>query len=88
MRHIEDIKLKIILTMYALADCRHEQAVSHIKRMGRQRRWPQKANTELTVFVEDMFLAADRAQLVDLSNFDDHDDSHTLRAATCTTRLV
>ena len=86
--HIEGIKLKIILTMYALTDCRHEPAVSHIRRMDRQHRWPQKSYTELIVLVEDVFLAADRVQLVDLSNLDDHDDSHTLRAATCTTPLV
>ena len=90
VRLIEGIKLKILLTMYVLADCRHEPAVPHIKRLdrlGRQHRWPQKSNTELTVLVEDMFLAADRVQLVNLSNFDD-DDSHTLLAATCTTPLV
>ena len=88
VRLIKDIKLKSILTMYALTGCRREPAVSHIKRMGRQHRWLQKSNTELTVLVEDMFLAADLVQLVNLSNFDGHDDSHTLRAATCTTPLV
>ena len=80
--HIEGIKLKIILTMYALTDCRHEPAVSHIRRMDRQHRWPLKSYTELTVLVEDMFLAADISQLASLSNVDHHDDSHVLRAAT------
>ena len=66
VRLIEGIKLNIILTMYALTDCRREPAVSRIKRMGRQHRWHQKSNTDLTVLVEGMLLAADRAQLVNL----------------------
>ena len=79
---VEGVKLNIVLAIYVLADCRHEPAVSYLRRMGRQHRWPQKSDTELTVLVEDMFLAADINQLASLSNVDHHDDSHVLRAAT------
>ena len=78
---IEGTKLKVLLTIYVLADCRHEPAVSYLRRIGRQHRWPQKSDTELIVLVEDMFLAADINQLASLSNFDNHDETHTLRAA-------
>ena len=49
--------------------------------MGRQHRWPQKSDTQLIVFVGDMFLAADNNQLASLPNADHHDDSRVLRAA-------
>ena len=79
---IEGIRLEILLTIYVLADCRHEPAVSYLRRIGRQHRWPQKSDTELTVLVQDMFLAADINQLANLANFDNRDDIHRLRAAT------
>ena len=79
---VEGVKLNIVLAISVLADCRHEPAVSYLRRMGRQHRWPQKSDTELIVLVEDLFLAADINQLASLSNVDHHDDSHVLRAAT------
>ena len=79
---IEGAKLEILLTIYVLADCRHEPAVSYLRRIGRQHRWPQKSDTELTVLVQDMFLAADINQLANLANFDNRDDIHRLRTAT------
>ena len=36
---VEGVKLSIVLTIYVLADCRHEPAVSYLRRMGRQHRW-------------------------------------------------
>ena len=36
---VEGVKLNIVLTIYVLADCRHEPAVSYLRRMGRQHRW-------------------------------------------------
>ena len=82
---IDGVKLKVVLTLYVLADCRHEPAVAYLKR---QRRWLQKSDTQLTVLVEDMFLAVGTNQLANLLNFDNHDDIHTLRAATRTTPIA
>ena len=79
---VEGVKLSIVLTIYVLADCRHAPAVSYLRRMGRQHRWPQTSDAELTVLLEDMFLAADINQLASLSNVGHHDGSHVLRAAT------
>ena len=52
---VEGVKLSIVLTIYVLADCRHAPAVSYLRRMGRQHRWPQTSDAELTVLLEDMF---------------------------------
>ena len=53
---IDGAKLILIATIYVLADCRHEPAVSYLRRLGRQHRWPSNSDTELTVLVEEMFL--------------------------------
>ena len=79
---VEGVKLNIVLAIYVLADCRHEPAVSYLRRMGCQHRWLQNSDTELIVLVEDLFLAADINQLASLSHVDRHDGSHVLRAAT------
>ena len=79
---IDGAKLILIVTIYVLADCRHEPAISYLRRLGRQHRWPSKSDTELAVLVEEMFLAADISQLVLRSSWGNQDDSRVLRAAT------
>ena len=79
---IDGVKLILILTIFVLVDCRHEPAVSYLRRLGRQHRWPSKSDTELTVLVEEMFLTADISQPVLPSSWVNHGGSRVLRAAT------
>ena len=79
---IEGAKLNLILTIYVLADCSHEPAVSYLRSLGRQHRWPSKSDTAMIALVEEMFLAADINQLLLLSSWDSHGDSCVLRVAT------
>ena len=79
---IDGAKLILIVTIYVLADCRHEPAISYLRRLGRQHRWPSESDTEPRVLVGEMFLAAGISQLVLLSSWGNQGGSRVLRAAT------
>ena len=80
-RLIAGANFNFIRAIYVSADCLHEPAVSYLGRMGDQQNWLQQSDTELSVLVAEMPLAAGAHQLA-LLFFDNHDRSHALRVAT------
>ena len=61
--------LKVTLAIYMLTDYSMDASVAYLKRMGRQRRWPNKTHAELIRIVEELFLNADLQDLVLLSDW-------------------
>ena len=78
---ISDMDLRTSLAIYMLSSYAHEPAVAYLRRIGRQRRWPWKEDTELKSLLENEFLAASVDELSMLSEWDATIDNRVMRVA-------
>ena len=72
---------RVALIAYVMSGYDVQPAVKYLEICGRTRRWPRRAETELSRLVEDMFLETDLAEIAALTDATNPIDSDALRVA-------
>ena len=78
---LDDKCLKTVLAVYIVSDSSCEAAVAYLKKLGRQRRWGVKKDSELEVMVLHAVLAADFNILATFADPDAAQETIVMRAA-------
>ena len=84
--NLQNRQRNVVLIIYTLCQFDKLPAVVYLRRLGARRRWAPLSDSDLTRFIEDMFLSAELADMVGLASIDAPTDPVAMHIAMQTVR--